>query len=123
MSAHAQAYGKGLISLQRLLDVLVFPFFRVAETVNLMPPVSEGPQSDEVEKLRDCRSLLMSDWAHMMRRALVGSLVVVDGVQRLILDVPNSKRPEMMRGFERAGIFKVLDVHFPWLNFNIIILS
>lgn len=110
VSAHAQAFGKDLITLQRLLDISVIPFFRVAETVNLMPPVSHGPQYGDYEKsLRNLRSQVMSDWAGCLRSSLTGSVVMVGGVERHVLEMPHSKRAEMMRGFSRAGIFKVVD--------------
>lgn len=109
VSLHAQAFGKGLISLQRLLDVLVNPFFRVAETVNLMPLSSQERRSEDFEFLRRLRSQLLSDWAGCLRKALIGA--VVGGGDRIVLDLPHSKRADMMRGFTGANVFKVLDVH------------
>lgn len=110
---HSEAYDAGIISLQRLIDVLVTPFFKLALAINhLAEHSARVSYSGSPEEFR---YELLTIWAVALRNALAGVAVADSlGVQRFAPLLRNAKRKELVTYLLETS---PLQVHFTLPSF------
>lgn len=106
---HGRAFDAGYISRQRLICVLVEPFFLLAEKVSqAYHEQPSGFPASMVSCQKKTRDLMLEVWGESLIRTLSESAVVDgDGVPRCNLEVSHGKRAKLIKALSKANFFQV----------------
>lgn len=108
MNSLTAAFGKDLISLPKLLEMVVIPFLKVAMKINASP--SEVQQADAVMAQFDLRNVLLEGWKEGLITLVDGGMMVngdVEGPLVFASLTSSNKRAEVLRALLDTGFFKV----------------
>lgn len=104
------AYCAGIISVDRMLDVLVDPFLRLAKAVSQQEQFPEGPptQIKPAYKIQqEFRGLLLRTWNDAVYCALQGIWHDAPNSYALIPGMTSKKRTKLRQGAIKASYIKV----------------
>lgn len=111
VSVHPRAFNTGKVTKERLIEVLVEPFFQLAEKVSqAYQGLSAGGHANDLAQKR-MRVTMFTHWASILGRALSGSGVHRGNIIRYEVDMTPSKRAELMKALLRASFIKVRVLH------------
>lgn len=106
---HGLAYYAGYISADRVVDILIKPFLKLANSVNLAVdyPAGSAPHDKRALEFQDgMRSTALSAWNSAVQCTLQG-IWDVDYTEKLIPGFTNQKRSKMGRAAVEAGFIQV----------------
>lgn len=107
---HGHAYYAGSISVDRMLDVVVDPFLRLAKAVSQPPQFPEGPPSSlDAASLGQerFRAMFLRTWNNAVYWALQGIYHDTDTSYALIPGVTNKKQTKLRQGVVKANFIQV----------------
>lgn len=109
MSCQTTAFGKDLISLPKLLELVLFPFLRIARKFN--EDTANGlPDTEAVKAQRRLRDAMLVGWTEGLINFLDGDITVegVPGKAPVVASLTSaSQQAEIEKALLDIGIFKV----------------
>lgn len=108
LSCQTAAFGKGAISLPKLLELVVCPFLKAAKKINEDP--SEGPKTGPKKTQHELRNAMLDGWGEGLQSLLDGGLLVNPEVEGPLVSVSLTtakQQAEIQRALLDTGFFKV----------------